>query len=105
MKENIFFSTLIAIIVLHLVGLFVILDYNQQINESTINVMSQANVTVGDSITFEYYASLCTVIDMPEEHPVTGDTLCAYISNDTIYIQHYHNYHHQQWMFRYIHNN
>ncbi len=70
-----------------------------------INAISQANMTVGDNIVFEYYASLCTIIDMPEETPETGDTLCAYISNDTMYVQHYHQDNDEQkHMFRYRHN-
>lgn len=63
---------------------------------------SLAGVSVQDSIQFEIDASLATVIDMPEELPIDGDTMCARVSNDTIYIEHYHE---QDGMFIYIHNN
>lgn len=67
------------------------------------STMTIASVSVQDSMIFQYLASLATVHDMPEELPIYGDTMVAYVSHDTIYTQHWHNYSHQQKMFRYVH--
>lgn len=47
-------------------------------------------VSVQDSIQFEIDASLAHYIDLPEETPVTGDNVCAFVKNDTVFIEHYH---------------
>lgn len=60
----------------------------------------KAGVSVADSITFELVASLAHEIDLPEEYPSNGDTLCAYVARDTIFVEYWHD---QRKKFRYVH--
>lgn len=91
--------TLIAIVV------FTVLFIVVGLLVSTVKHTTMTDgVSVQDSMIFEYLASLATVIDLPEEEPMTGDSVCAYVSHDTVYIQHYHGYEHQSKMFKFIYN-
>ena len=78
--------------------------YHAKREYAQVNDMTQAHVSIADSIAFEYAASLATVIDMPEELPATGDTMCAYVNGDTIYVEYYHGHPEQQGKFVYLHN-
>ena len=66
---------------------------------------SLAGVSVADSIAYELAASLATHIDLPEELPNVGDTLCAIVRNDTIFAEYWHDQPEQRNKFRYIHGN
>ena len=70
---------------------------------SNYDRMTTAGVTMADSIAFEYLFSKANNVDMPEEYPVYGDTMCAYVLHDTIFIEHYHGYDFQDGLFRYVH--
>lgn len=79
----------------------------QQVSNLIVNdtvYMTQAHVSIADSIAFEYAASQALHIDMPEEYPITGDTMCAYVSGDTIYVEYYHGHPDQIGKFVYLHN-
>lgn len=69
-----------------------------------LDCKSLAGVSVRDSIAFETAAESVTWIDFPEELPVTGDSMCAYIISDTMYMEHYHNTKYQQDMYRFVYN-
>ena len=66
--------------------------------------ITDAGVSYADSIAFEYASSMATVVDMPEELPCEGDTMCAYVSGDTIYVEYYHGHLEQKGKFVYLHN-
>jgi hypothetical protein len=56
-----------------------------------------------DNVSFQLDASKAHYIDLPEEHPTMGDNVCAYVRNDTIFVEYWHNYPHQKRYFRYKH--
>jgi len=49
------------------------------------------------------FCSQLLYIDLPEETPTKEDALCGFVRNDTIFIQHFHNYPFQKGMFKYTH--
>lgn len=73
------------------------LDYHN----ASIEIWSEAGVSVQDSIQFEIDASLASFIDLPEETPVTGDHMCGYVCNDTIFIEYYHGQPYFQFRYNY----
>ena len=54
-----------------------------------------------DSLLFQNQASQATTLDLPEELPSTGDHMCAYVRNDTIFIEYYHK---QKDAFHFLYN-
>jgi hypothetical protein len=60
-----------------------------------------AGVSVADSISFEKAAEMATEIDYPEEIPEIGDEMCAFVRNDTIFVQYWHDIPEQRGLFRF----
>lgn len=74
-----------------------------------LDLPSLAGVSIRDSIEFENAAEWATTVDLPEEEPITGDSVCAYISHDTVFIQYYNvnrfpGFEYQKKMFKFIYN-
>lgn len=72
-----------------------------QAKVEAVNADVKAYLATRDSIAFETAAEYVTYIDFPEELPVTGDSMCARISNDTMYMEHYHG---QVKMHKFVYN-
>ena len=68
------------------------------------DALSLAGVSPADSISFENAAELATFVDLPEETPETGDSMCAYVRNDTVFLQYWHNYPSQKNLFKFRYN-
>lgn len=68
------------------------------------NRITVAGVTVSDSIEFQLLASEALIVDMPEEYPATGDSMCAYVRHDTIFVEYWHGHKEQIGRFVYRHN-
>jgi hypothetical protein len=90
-------------------------DYIRQQSEARLSSLTEreikaehadtytlAGVSLADSIAFEQAAELAHHLDLPEEMPLDGDTVCAYVRADTIFVQHWHGYPEQAGLFRYI---
>lgn len=67
----------------------------------TTSHFGPCGVSVQDSIQFEIDASLALFVDLPEETPVTGDHVCAFVKNDTVFIEHYHGQPYFQFLYNY----
>lgn len=73
--------------------------WNDMVDSTTH--FSAAGVSIQDSIQFELDASLASFIDLPEETPITGDHMCAFVKNDTVFIEHYHGQPYFQFLYNY----
>ena len=74
-------------------------QWNDMVDSTTH--FGPCGVSVQDSIQFELDASLASYVDLPEEKPETGDHMCAFVKNDTVFIEHYHG---QPGLFQFLYN-
>lgn len=74
-------------------------QWNDMVDSTTH--FGPCGVSVQDSIQFEIDASLALFVDLPEETPITGDHMCAFIKNDTVFIEYYHGQPYFQFLYNY----
>lgn len=73
------------------------------VRENTLRGYTQAGVSLADSLAFELAASEATEIDLPT--PEKGSPMCAFVRNDTIFVEYWRNGATQRNKFRYVHGN
>ncbi len=71
------------------------------VRENTPLGETQAGVSFADSVAFELAASKAHEIDLPTPTPEKGSPMCAFVRNDTVFLQYFRGSPWQAGMFRF----